>query len=829
MAAARHANEVGRFEDAAESLDEALGLVAGRADRDARWLWARVLITRAWAELELRGHRPALLMLREARAAAVELDDALLTALSWIQEGLLHGRVWSYEAALTALEQVTDESVLDPAQRWALHLNRGQAHLGVGRSADAARETEVALGLAVEHGLPEQEFKARHNLAKLAFVDGDLGRALVLMRAVDATDAAVVRDRARLDYAEVLAEAGLVDAARRVLADALATARAASHRLEEGEIGERIARCDLLVGDLDGARDHLRGALAAYRTRQAHGLVRDAELLRLTVDVAAGVRLAEAVTSLTRLADGRGLALTPADRDAVRVEAEARVLLGDPASAERRLDALGEDDVDQLGARLHTTLVRARIHDARGRSEEAAACLAEGSRLLAAQQFRTSSLELRAALALHARRLRAFDLDRATAAGDPDDVLATVERWRAISHRVNPVAAPTDPELVDLTRDLRRLRQLGAVGGPEHARELAPQVAELEAQVAEREWVLVRTAGSAVTGAPVTADEARAAAADRGTTVVELLEHDGAWHAVVLADGPATLLRLGDAAPAAALVTQLRRDLRARATLAPSSPMAAALHRATQSSLTRVDALLAPALGDSGRLVVVPSQSLAGLPWNLLPSLAGRPVSVAPSLTRWVRGPRRDGTPPGAATARALYGPGLEHTGPEVAAVRRAWSQAPRGGDGPARSEDVVAALAGARVVHLAAHGTHEAQSPLFSSVRMADGPVFAHELPRPLTAEHVVLAACDVGQFSTRAGEEPLGLATALLSLGAHSVLAAVAPVGDALAAEAMVEHHRRLAAGADATAAWAEVVAAVPAAGVFSVYGSEWSAGPA
>ena len=109
-----------------------------------------------------------------------------------------------------------------------------------------------------------------------------------------------------------------------------------------------------------------------------------------------------------------------------------------------------------------------------------------------------------------------------------------------------------------------------------------------------------------------------------------------------------------------------------------------------------------------------------------------------------------------------------------------------------------------ARVVHLAAHGTHEAQSPLFSSVQMADGPVFAHEFPRPVAAEHVALSACDVGQFSTRAGDEPLGLAIALLSLGATSVLAAVAPVADHVAADAMVAYHRPLARGADAATAW-------------------------
>ena len=120
----------------------------------------------------------------------------------------------------------------------------------------------------------------------IAFVDGDLPRALRLMREADRMDASVARDRARLDHAEVLLEAGLVDRAREILGEALATARQDGHRLEEGEISARLARCDLLVGDLDGARQHIGTAMEAYRTRQVEALLRDATLTRATIDVA---------------------------------------------------------------------------------------------------------------------------------------------------------------------------------------------------------------------------------------------------------------------------------------------------------------------------------------------------------------------------------------------------------------------------------------------------------------------------------------------------------------------------------------------------------------
>jgi len=387
-----------------------------------------------------------------------------------------------------------------------------------------------------------------------------------------------------------------------------------------------------------------------------------------------------------------------------------------------------------------------------------------------------------------------------------------------------------------LTRELRRLRRLVSEHEGQPPAELVSQVAHLEEEVSQREWSLTVGGASVTTVPPVDSDEARGAAADRGATVVEFFECGGDLWTILLEDGRLEVTRMMSVDTVRAQVTRLRRDLRARAMVAAGSPMDAVLARATASSLAAVDHTLNPSGRASARVVIIPSRSLAAVPWSLLPSLTGRPVTVAPSLTRWVRGATRGGSaaapPAHRAPVAALYGPGLARTGPEIDAVRAAWSvraNGPTGATGAidvATSDDVIRALDGARVVHLAAHGTHEAQSPLFSSVQMADGPVFAHEFPRPVAAEHVALSACDVGQFSTRTGDEPLGLATALLSLGATSVLAVVAPVADHVAADAMVAYHRVLATGEDAATAWAGAVSAHPGAGVFCLYGSDWRA---
>jgi len=828
---------VGRFEDAVANLGRALASLDGVPGLDPERLRIRILITGAWTELEVNGLDRALESLESARHRARAIDDRFLLALSHVQEGVILGRGGAWAQSLAALDRVGADVVeLNPSQRCALHINRGLANLSLGHVAQARGDLERAVATAAEHGLADQEFKARHNLACLAFVDGDLTQALVLMRQADAMDVAVSRDRARLDQAEVLLEAGLVDGARAALAQALTAARSESHRLEEGEISLRLARCDLLLGDLDGARRHVREATAAYRTRQAADLVREAELVRATIDVAAGHDLPAVVAAMARRVPGTDPSslATPSDRAAVRLEAEARLLLGDLDGAQARLDILGRSHRESLPSRLHDALVRARLAAASGQPVEAERRITTGNRLLAAHQFQSSSLDVRAALALHGRRLAVFDVERAITEGDADGILTSVERWRAISHRINPVTTSTDPELATLTRELRRLRRLVPDHDGQPPADLVAQVARLEDEVAHREWTLTVGGAAVTTAPPVDSDEARGAAADRGATIVEFFEHSGALWTIVLEDGRLDVTRMTSVDTVREQVTRLRRDLRARAMVTPDSPMGAVLAHATASSLAAVDTTLNPSGRASARVVIIPSRSLAAVPWSLLPSLTGRPVTVAPSLTRWVRGATRGGSaaapPAHRAPVAALYGPGLARTGPEIDAVRAAWSvraNGPTGATGAidvATSDDVIRALDGARVVHLAAHGTHEAQSPLFSCVQMADGPVFAHEFPRPVAAEHVALSACDVGQFSTRAGDEPLGLATALLSLGATSVLAAVAPVADHVAADAMVAYHRVLATGEDAATAWAGAVSAHPGAGVFCLYGSDW-----
>ena len=225
------------------------------------------------------------------------------------------------------------------------------------------------------------------------------------------------------------------------------------------------------------------------------------------------------------------------------------------------------------------------------------------------------------------------------------------------------------------------------------------------------------------------------------------------------------------------------------------------LRAVARTSLSRDLALLtvrfAPVLPDDDRtLVVVASGWLGLVPWTLLPARAGRPTVVAPSVRHWLS---HAGTAPsGPSRVTALAGPGLLLAEREARTVAGLW---PGGAAlvGPeATAARTAELLAAPGIVHLAAHGRHEPENPLFSSVRMADGPLFAHELDGAGQPPHLVLlSSCEVGRASTRPGGEALGLASVLLRTGVACVVAAIAPLRDEVALHVMTRAHVLLREG--------------------------------
>jgi CHAT domain-containing protein len=111
----------------------------------------------------------------------------------------------------------------------------------------------------------------------------------------------------------------------------------------------------------------------------------------------------------------------------------------------------------------------------------------------------------------------------------------------------------------------------------------------------------------------------------------------------------------------------------------------------------------------------------------------------------------------------------------------------------------VLAAIDGAWLAHIAAHGRFRASSPLFSSLGLDDGPLTVHDLERLRRAPHrLVLSSCDSGISAPAGADELLGLTSSLVPLGTVGIVASVLPVNDAAVVPLMLALHQRLRAGA-------------------------------
>jgi CHAT domain-containing protein len=118
--------------------------------------------------------------------------------------------------------------------------------------------------------------------------------------------------------------------------------------------------------------------------------------------------------------------------------------------------------------------------------------------------------------------------------------------------------------------------------------------------------------------------------------------------------------------------------------------------------------------------------------------------------------------------------------------------------DGAATAEKVLYALDGAWLAHIAAHGTFRADSPLFSSLHMHDGPLTVYDFEQLQRAPYrLVLSSCDSGVLAPTGANELLGLVSSLLPLGTAGIVAAVVPLNDQAVVPLMVDLHRHLRAG--------------------------------
>jgi CHAT domain-containing protein len=255
---------------------------------------------------------------------------------------------------------------------------------------------------------------------------------------------------------------------------------------------------------------------------------------------------------------------------------------------------------------------------------------------------------------------------------------------------------------------------------------------------------------------------------------------DGDLFAVTLVGGRARLHRLGAEAQVEKEVGSLRFGLRNLATARPGSRAAEGMAQVVATVAERLDALLLEPLKLEDRpLVLVPTGALHALPWSMLPSLAERPVAVAPSLRLWFRA----ATEPQPARPKQVFvaGPRLPAATEEVEVLAHRHPEALTLTHDEATVDNVARALDGADSVHIAAHGRFRDDNPLFCSLELADGNVTVYDLERlKQVPQRIVLSSCESGLSAVHAGDELMGFTAALFALGTCTLIAAVVPVPD-------------------------------------------------
>ncbi|MGJ7440113.1 CHAT domain-containing protein [Aquipuribacter sp. MA13-6] len=818
----------GRMQTAARLVDLAL---SADPDPDLR---ARVLVHRAYLVAESHSSAEGLRLLDELDA---ELVSPELRGLSAVNRGLVLARrdagqaVEAFDRALRLLPSG------DPEPRVAALINRGSLRLEMGDLTPAAADFRRAVDLASRAGLPVLAAMASSNLGYTFMLGGDIPAALqVLDRAEPglAGLSPVLAARCRVTRAETLMAAGLLDDAGQQLDTAARVLGRHRATYDQAEAEGELARV-LIARDQPAAARRV-AARAARRFSRLGATVQALQARRL--ELYAGLLLGRGVAAaaeeaVTQTATFTDLGLDHQARRSRLLAAEAYLRLRRPADARAALGGAhrlrrGDGVLD----RIRTLQVRAALAEAEGRGADAGRDLRRAMVDLHRHASGMGSLELRVAVAVHARQISRAGVERALRTGDPGRVLGWAELTRGLSQRLPPVTPPRDPVADGWSQELRLVRARVREAGPGRAGDQPrARAAELERLLRTRAWrahgrTEVGSGGSTLPVASLTDLLAGA-----GGVALNLLVADGDLLGVVVGAGRTRLVRLGGLRLVVDDSRRLRADLDLLASSRTPAPIRAVANASAAAALARLDRdLVRPLLQggsgtDEGPVLVAPPGELSLVPWGLLPSLHGRAVTVSATATAWARGRARArlGNRP---RVGSVSGPGLAHGDREAAEVSGVWP----GGHAVARATAAQAVLvaAGSDVFHVAAHGVHEPQNPLFSHLLMADGPLFGHELHGlERVPSHVVLSACELGCAETRPGDERLGMTAALLAAGVGSVVAGVARVDDQVSARVAVAHHGGLAAGLSPALALARALAAEPpgaAPAPFVCFGSGW-----
>ncbi|KFG72462.1 CHAT domain-containing protein [Streptomyces mutabilis] len=791
---------------------------------------ARVLYRRAYVWWVLGRHGEALEDVRRAVPVLRQADDVIWTARALTLRATVHlalGAVERADADFTAAEALWDTTGQEHDKADAVE-SRGLAAFRSGDVPAALRLLDEAEERYGKLGTPTFMLSIR--------------RCEVLMAAGLATEALAEADGA------ISALDGIGGQSTRKAELLLVAARAA--RLA-GDPQTSLARAALAVRLFAGQRR------SWYETH--------ARLVLLEARTATGRASGRLVADAAAVAERLAAFGAPAAPEASLLAGRIALDLGWTADAERHLAvaARSRHGGPPL-ARMTGWAAQALRARAAGSARGVLEACRRGLDVLDDHRMTLGASELRARATAQGAELAALAQRASLVSGGPRRLLVWSERWRATVLSAPPTRPPADPVLLSTMtafRELAARADEARTDGGRPAPALEREQRRLEREIRSR-TLHMRGEGS---GDGDRFDVGRLL--DRlgdDLRLVELAVLDGRVHVLLCGQGRVRRFEAGLLAEAEREAEHVQAGLRRLAH--PGGEARLPLAEAAGARLQEL--LLGPAAAHlgNGPVVVVPPGRLHRVPWALLPALRERVLSVSPSASSWLRA--KETAPPPGGRQVLVRGPGLASGGAEVPELAdrhparggavSASSPTERGGEaacadgdggwGPepddvyesraagrptvlegdeARVPRVLRELDGAALAHIAAHGTFRADSPLFSSLRMADGPLIVHDFERlDRSPYRIILSCCDTARFASVGADELLGLVTALLPLGTAGVVACSAPVNDAAVVPLMLALHKGLDAGLSLAEALRDARAALPGDAVHQATGWAFSA---
>ncbi|GAA1943346.1 CHAT domain-containing protein [Microbacterium deminutum] len=748
-----------------------------------------------------------------ARLGDVDAGERLcLDALA--REGLSPAAVAQLQGQLGAL--ALERGLLDEAASWLtksirglagepvreanMRMNRSLVDMQRGHLADAMADLERAEAAYRDAGLVAEANQAVHNRGYTWMLAGDLVTALNMMQSVrepldEESDLwAAINE---LDHAEVLREAGLVTEAERTLAN-VSVALGRHHAPRERATADYQLARSLLSHDPVRSATVAGASARRFRRLGSHGWAVRAEAIRLRAQLAVGridragvpIRPPGRLPSRQQvegIVDELGARGFSPEADALRMTAAIARLGREADSAIPRLRVSERTPLEVALLVYEARAARAAAH---GREAQARGQAARGLRVLERTQRATGSLDLQGSSAMRGSGLITAGLISAVRSRRHDLVFEWSERARLMNQQIVAVRPPPDPAMAADLAELRVLRS----AEPDGDWLASPRAVVLRHRARERQWSGTH-AGELRSRASL--EEVRAALAPGEALVSYVFDGRGL---VALAITPARteLVDLDWRAISAAL-SGIRADLDVSASVT-SGPMARVVRASLEGRLSALSRLLISPLdtplADAERIILTAPGVLSALPWTMLPAIAQRPLTVASSASGWMRERQEPFARP--ASSAFAVGPRVARGDEEVTIAASAWASASVLQDRAASVDAVTALASRVQVLHIAAHGRHALDNPLFSGLELTDGALFGYDIDlMESVPETVVLSSCEVGRSAVRWGEEAIGMARIWLHGGARCVIAAPVVVADDVACELLGAMHEGLAAG--------------------------------